>query len=109
MTQSDTYLRVHNLTDFQWRTEGFWRRGEDGNWRPPPRRVRLARVEGALSHYLGGLLRAFWCEWNPFLNSVNTIFNSACQTGKRQKRSLSHYWRVWGGAPAANAFESILV
>ena len=34
-------------------------------------------------------LRAFWCEWNLFLNSVNTIFNSACQTGKRQRCSPS--------------------
>ena len=31
----------------------------------------------------------FGCKWNPFLNSLNTIFNSACQTGKGRKRSPS--------------------
>ena len=56
------------------------------------------------------LLRAFWCEWNPFLNSGNTISNSACQTGKLQKRSLSlSLLGIWGGARATNAFESIWV
>ena len=35
------------------------------------------------------LLGAYGCEWNPFLNCVNTIFNSACQTGKRRRRSHS--------------------
>ena len=53
------------------------------NWQAP---------EGALPHYLGEpptLLEAFECKWNPFLNSVNTIFNLACQTGKRRRCSLS--------------------
>ena len=49
------------------------------------RRVRLARAESALSFAIGGsgaepqpptLLGAFGCEWNPFLNSLNIIFNS---------------------------------
>ena len=49
---------------------------------------------------VGGLRRSpchqrFWnlgatgSEWNPFLNSVNTIFNCSCQTGKRRRRSAS--------------------
>ena len=33
---------------------------------------------------------------------------SACQTGTRRRR-FPHYLGVWGGAPAANAFERILV
>ena len=53
-----------------------------------PRCVRLASVEGALLRYRGSgaepqppaLLRTFGCKWNPFLNYVNTIFNSACQS-----------------------------
>ena len=86
----------------------------------PTWRVRLARVKGALSLTSRGsgaephpstLLRAFGCNWNPFLENGNTVFNSACQTGKRQKRSLplSRYWRVSGGAPAANVFGIIWV
>ena len=73
-----------------------------------PRRVRLASVEGALLRYWGSgakpqpltLLGAFRFKWNPFLNSVNTIFNSVCQTGERRWRSPS-LLGVWGGAPAA--------
>ena len=41
------------LINIQWRTEGFWRPGRRWELAPPPRRVRLARVEGALPHYLG--------------------------------------------------------
>ena len=59
------------------------------------RRVRLASAKGALPSCWGSgadsqpstLLGAFGCEWNPFLNTINTIFNSACQTGKRRWRS----------------------
>ena len=63
------------------------------------RRVRLTSAEYALPCYPEGgsvaepqpptLLRAFGCKWNSFSNCVNTIFNSACQTGKRRRRSLS--------------------
>ena len=73
---------------------------------PSPRRVKLASVEGALPRYWGSgaelqpptLLGAFGCKWNPFLNSVNTIFNSACQTqtGKHRRRSPL----LWGGGGA---------
>ena len=57
--------------------------------------IRLASTESAPPRYWGSgaepqppkLLGAFGCEWNPFLNSVNTIFNPACQTGKRRRRS----------------------
>ena len=60
---------------------------------PSPRRVRLATVEGAFPRYWGSgvepqpptLLGAFGCKWNPFSNSVNTIFNSACQIGKHRR------------------------
>ena len=131
----------------QWRTEGFWRPGRrwelappsacqtDTRWRCSPslfgglgrspsrqrfwehlgvngthfwialiplstRRVRLASAKGALPRYWrvsGGapaanVLGAFGCEWNPFLNTVNTFANSACQNGKlRRTLSLSCY------------------
>ena len=57
-------------------------RGEDENWRPLPSADWQAPK--ALSLAIGGsgaepqtptLLGAFGCKWNPFLNSVNTIFN----------------------------------
>ena len=37
---------------------------------------------------------AIGSKWSPFLNSVNTIFNFSCQTGKRRRRSaaLLCYW-----------------
>ena len=82
-----------------------------------PRRVRLASVEGALLRYWGSgakpqpptLLGAFRCKWNPFLNSVNTIFNSACHTRKHRRRSPSLLWGLGtrGGAPAANALGAL--
>ena len=79
---------------------------------PSPRCVRLASVEGALPHYWGSgaepqpptLLGAFGCKWNPFLNSVNTIFNSACQTGKHRRRSPS----LLGGSGAEPQLPTIL-
>ena len=60
-------------------------------------RVRLKSIGGALPRYRGSgaepqpptFSGAFGCEWNSFLNSVNNIFNSACQTGKRQSSSQS--------------------
>ena len=56
-------------------------------WKPfSTRRVRLASADDALPCYWGSawggapaaitLLGAFGCKLNPFLNSVNTIFNS---------------------------------
>ena len=96
-------------------------------WRPFPSACQTGKRRKRFSSLLavwGGapqpptFLGAFGCEWNPFLNSVNTIFNLACQTGKRQSPikgarspSLGDSRGVWGlgGAPAANAFGSIWV
>ena len=52
------------------------------------------------------LLGAFRCEWNPFLNSVDIIFNSTYQTGKRRRRSPS---LLGGGGGLGGAFRSIWV
>ena len=78
----------------QWRTKGFWRPGRRWELAPLPFGVSDWQAPKALSLAIGGsghqppkLLRAFGCKWKPFLNSVNTIFNSACQTGKRRRRS----------------------
>ena len=81
-------------------------RGKDGNWCPSLRRVKLASTkalflafgEGSLgrspSHQRYWDFRAFESEWNPFLNSVNTILDFSCQTGKRRRRcaALPCYW-----------------
>ena len=82
----------------QWRTEGFWHPGRRWECSPLPLGVSDWQASKALSLAIGGsgaepqlpmLLGAFGCEWNPILNSVNTIFNLACQTGKRRSRSPS--------------------
>ena len=84
----------------------------DAKWRPFPSCIRLASVEGAPLAIQGSraepqpptFLGAFGCEWNPFWIAVNTIFNLACQTGKRQRRYPSLKLRSLGRRPSANAF-----
>ena len=86
---------------------------------PYPRRVRLASAEGDLSCYLvGGLGRSlsrqrfleylgvngthFWKALTPFSNRHVRLTSA--------KSTLTCYCgEVWGGVPAANAFESIWV
>ena len=42
-----------------------------------PKALSLAIIEGSGAEpQPPTLLEAFWCKWNSFLNSVNTIFNS---------------------------------
>ena len=96
---------------------GFGARGEDGNWRPSACQTgkRRRRCPSLLRGLHGAkpqpptLWGAFRCKWNPFLNSVNTIFNSACHTCKHRRRSPSLLGGggVWGGAPAANALGAL--
>ena len=94
-----------------WSTEGFWR--PERRWDLAPlhstcqtgtcRRRSLTIWGSGAQPQPPTLLRAFWCEWNPFWNSVNTIFNSACQTGKRQRRSPSRL-RGLGRSPGRQRF-----
>ena len=80
--QSDIIIR-HHCHAAQWRTEGFWRPGRRWELAPLPLGVSDWQASKALSLAIGGsgaepqpptLLGAFGCKWNPFLNSVNTIF-----------------------------------
>ena len=86
------------------------------------RRVRLTSAESALPCYRGGggkrspllsgggggvwsgvpasnALGAFGCEWNPFLNCVNTIFNSASDWQAPKALSLAIGGRGSGAEP----------
>ena len=69
-----------------WRTEGFWRPGRRCELTPLPIDVSDWQAPKALSLAIGGgglgrmpqmptPLGAYGCQWNPFLNNVNTIFN----------------------------------
>ena len=65
-----------------------------------PSACQTGKRKGALPRYWGGLGRSpshqrFWdlgaigVNGAPLLNSVNTIFNISCQTGKRRRRSAA--------------------
>ena len=58
-----------------------------GNW------VDLGRSPSRINAF--GTWEQLGCKWNPFLNSLDTIFNSACQTGKGRRRSVALF-RYWG-------------
>ena len=99
----------------QWRTEGFWRPGRKWELAPLLRRVRLASAK-ALSLAIRGLgrspshqrfwdLGAIWSEWNPFLNSVNTIFIFRVRLASAfGALPLSLAIEGLGRSPDANAF-----
>ena len=86
-------------------------RGEDRNWLPLACQTGKRRRRSP--SLLGGsgaqtqpptLLGAFGCKWNPFLNTINTIFNSACQI------AVDRRWRSLSRSPSRyNAFGSIWV
>ena len=105
----------------QWRTEGFSPQaflapGAKMGIGAPPFSVSDWQAQRCSPSVLGGggvlgrspSHQSFWdlgaigSEWSPFLNSVNTIFNFSCQTGKRRRRSAAipcylgvngtHFW-----------------